>query len=114
MTLLKHLNPQQIASLMDEVLQQNELIGGSRTIQYGELVVTVPLRDIKAIINRFQRRGASYRKRVIASVVKALEHDVPLVKEQRATQAQALACAEDIAIWFGNEVIEGRQTLSIN
>ena len=50
----------------------------------------------------------------MVSVRRSIKKLFPRVKRGTASQKEAMDCAQDIAIWFANEIVEGRQTLSLN
>ena len=92
-------------------LAKNAAIGGSRWIEYGGMTVMAPTRDIAQAVDALRRGN---RQRIMRSVNKALAKSFPAVKAERATQQLAMRCAQDIAIWFANEIIEGRATLEVS
>lgn len=94
-----------------QAVEHNTAIGGSRWIEYGGMSVMAPLRDIQDAVTALK---AGDHRKVMASVNATLAQDFPRVKAERASQKQAMRCAQDIAIWFANEVIEGRATLENN
>lgn len=97
---------------IEDALANNARIGGSRMVSYGGMQVLVPLRDVQIAIADMQNDVD--RHRVMASVRKALKRVFPRVKRGTASQKEAMECGQDIAIWFANEIIEGRDTMEIN
>jgi hypothetical protein len=92
-------------------LQANAKIGGSRMISYGGMQILAPARDIQQAIEALQNGD---RQRIMVSVRKSIKRVFPQVKRGTASQEKAMICGQDIAIWFANEIIEGRQTLVMN
>lgn len=99
---------------LQRAVAANAKIGGSRFITYGGLQVFVPVRDIHQSLDKFRTMGDAYRKDIISSVNKSLDATIPLVRDSKATQQQAISAAQDVAIWFANEILEGRATLEMN
>jgi hypothetical protein len=96
---------------LQSALEKNAKIGGSRMISYGDMEILVPLRDVIAAVDAL---GAGNLRKTMASVNASLASSFPRVQSGIASQKEAMDCAQDIAIWFANEVIEGRQTLTVN
>lgn len=93
-------------------LAHNDRIGGSRTISYRGMMVMAPLRDIRQAIEQFSDPNRDRRK-TMASVNASLARSFPRVESGKASQKEAMECAQDVAIWFANEIVEGRATLEI-
>ena len=93
------------------LLEANEAHGGSRAIEYGGLTLFAPVRDIRKAISRFRRRGGCYRAEIMQSVNAHLATNFASVVAGTATQEVAMNCAQDVAIWFANEIVEGRASL---
>lgn len=89
-------------------VRHNRAIGGSAWITYDGIEIMVPLRDVmearEALLN-------GRRTRIMASVNTSLKRFFPLVKAEKAPQRLAMKIAQDVAIWFANELIEGRAKL---
>lgn len=94
-----------------EAMARNAHLGGSRWIEYGGMMIMAPLRDINDAVTSLKTGD---RRKIMASVSASLAGDFPRVKAEKASQKQAMRCAQDIAIWFANEVVEGRATLECN
>ncbi len=92
-------------------LEQNAKIGGSRTITFGKLEIVAPVAHIREAMEFL---SAADRSRVMVSVNAAIARDLPAVESRRATTEVAIRCAEDITIWFANEIIECRAFLGVN
>lgn len=96
---------------MQDVLAYNEAIGGSRLIVYDGVNVLVPVRDIRHSIAELSKGD---RQHTVMLARRAIEKTLPAVRQGTASQYAAMMCARDIAIWFANEVIEGRETLEMS
>jgi hypothetical protein len=96
---------------IEDALAHNEQIGGSRVIEYGGMMTLVPVRDIQHAMTVLQ---ANDRRKVMASVNATLALTFPKVRSGAASQKMAMNCAQDIAIWFANEVLEGRASLEVH
>lgn len=94
-----------------DALAHNTQVGGSRIISYDGMELLAPLRDIKESIDFLNNND---RRKVMASVNATLARRFREVKKGTASQKIAMECMQDIAIWFANEIIEGRETLEIN
>jgi hypothetical protein len=100
--------------IIEHVLAHNsKYAGGSQTIAYHGGTVTAPVCDIQAAIEELLHLTAGDRQKALASVTRALDKNRQKVFAGEATQAQAMAYMEDVAIWYANEVLEGRATLAI-
>lgn len=99
---------------LQQALAENSKIGGSRMVEYAGLQVLVPVRDIHHAYDKFLTMGDRYRKDVMQSVTRSLNDKLPHVSAITASSQVAMQCGQDIAIWFANEVIEGRATLEIH
>jgi hypothetical protein len=98
-------------TLLDEALAHNSTIGGSRVISYGGMEILAPVRDIIQAMD-WLRNGD--RRQIVAHLNATLARNFPNVSNGTASQKLAMQTGQDIAIWFANEVIEGRATLEIN
>jgi hypothetical protein len=94
-----------------EILAHNEQIGGSRWISYGGMELLAPIRDIRDSMDFL---NSVDRRRVMASVNAALANNFPKVANRTASQKVAMQTAHDVAIWFANEVIEGRAAIEVH
>ena len=107
-------DPKQITTTDDKLqyaVTRNNDIGGSRWIDYRGLMIMAPVRDILQAINSLNRGD---RRKIMASVSASLARDFPKVEKGKATHKIAMRCAQDIAIWYANEVIERRATLELS
>lgn len=89
-------------------LAANERTGGTQTIVFRGAVIMAPVRAIRSAIDDLR---STDRIAMMASVNEEIDAAWPLIKAQKASQETAMHCMQDIAIWFANEVIEGRATL---
>jgi hypothetical protein len=96
---------------LSEALAHNAEIGGTRMIEYKGLVVMAPLRDIKESLAMMQVNDEEFRHDLMASANRYLRRNFRSVKNQTASHEVAMNCAMDVAIWFANEIFEGRATL---
>ncbi len=99
---------------LDELLTHNaQRAGGSRIIEYGGLKCIAPLNEIQQGIALLMAAGDA-RPALIAEVNRCLKRSMRSVKRHKASQQVAMNWAQDVAIWFANEVIEGRASLEVN
>lgn len=96
-----------------KALAHNEAIGGTHYIPYRDAMIAAPLRDLRQAINDLRAMPHPQRKRVMNSVNRALEQTYPEVQAGTASQEMAMQCCQDVALWFANEVVEGRATLEM-
>ena len=89
---------------------QNEKSGGTIMIKYRELNCMAPKGDVLYALNEFQTNPQK-RKGIMGSVMFALTKNYKSVFDQTATTQQAVTLGQDIAIWYANEIYEGRATL---
>lgn len=92
-------------------LAHNDTIGGSRFIEYGGMMIMVPVRDIRQAMDALRTGDKAV---MMASVNATLARTFPAVKAGTATNKQAMECGQDIAIWFANEVVEGRASVEVS
>ena len=100
-----------VPKTFDDALRYNDMIGGSRMVEYDGMMVLVPVRDVRQAMDLLRDGPAA---QILASVRTSIGRLFPAVKAGTASQRQAMDCAQDIAIWFAGEVLAGRQTLEIN
>ena len=93
-----------------KALEHNAALGGSRMIDYEGMIIMAPLRDIQEAIVALNEGD---RQQMMRSVNAAIRRTFPKVKRGTASQKAAMECGQDIAIWFANEVIEGRASLGV-
>lgn len=84
---------------------------GSRLIVYDGVNVLVPVRDIRQAIAELSNGD---RQHTVMLARGNIEKTLPAVRQGTASQYAAMMCARDVAIWFANEIIEGRETLKMN
>jgi hypothetical protein len=85
--------------------------GGYRQIRYGDFMIVAPLADIKHSLDALRRMSGSRRAVMLRSVNKALASALPAVAAGTAPQEVAMTFCQDVAIWFANEVFDGREQL---
>lgn len=94
-----------------DALTDNEAIGGSRLIVYDGVNVLAPIRDIRQAITSLSNGD---RQHTVMLARGDIEKTLPAVRQGTASQYAAMMCARDVAIWFANEIIEGRETSEMN
>ena len=95
------------------VLAHNEkFAGGSVIITYRGETGIVPRDDVVEAVDELEGYGGVLRRHVIASVNAALASNFSAVRDGTAPQEIGIAFAQDLALWFANEVIEGRAVLA--
>lgn len=67
--------------------------------------------EVLAAIELLQVHTRSGRRKIMASVAAYLRKHLPSCARGTATQETAMNVAQDITIWFANEVREGRASL---
>lgn len=99
-------------SILEQVLATNaKEAGGSRVIQYRDVSLVIPMSELNEALRLMKQLSRHRRCGVVSSISVALDHNVPLVAEGKLSQRQAMQCAQDLTLWFANEVIEGRASL---
>lgn len=100
---------------MGEVLKHNaEHAGGSRLINYQGLILAAPMSDIRDAVTLLKNSNRRERKGIIASVNRSLARNFPKVKAQKASQKVTMSCAQDLTIWYANEIVEGRASEEVH
>lgn len=94
-----------------DALAYNEAICGSRLIVYDGVNVLAPVRDIRQAITLLSNGD---RQHTVMLARRNIEKTLPAVRHGTASQYATMMCARDVAVWFANEVIEGRETLETN
>ena len=97
---------------MKATLARNAESGGSRTVIYKDARVLVPLCDIHEAMDAILT--TSDRPYMMRSVNRAIKKAYKPVMAGTASPEVAITLAQDIGIWFANEVLEGRETLAVN
>jgi hypothetical protein len=80
-------------------------------VNYRELTVLVPVTDLFEAMELVVETGRTDRVAMMASVAQALAESYPQVIAQTASLELAMSLGQDVAIWFANEVLEGRAAL---
>jgi hypothetical protein len=84
--------------------------GGTVSISYGNLEIVAPRKEVVRAITML--RGERDRARLMRRVKHCIELGIRTMNSPRATAKKAIQCAQDIALWYANEIIEGRQKLN--
>lgn len=94
----------------EEALEHNKTIaGGSIPIQWGTHHVIAPRGDVVNFIEHLKSYSDDVRRDMMVSVLRSLRHfDRRLERRQYQSPDDHQKFCEDMAIWFSNEVIEGR------
>lgn len=101
--------------LLEKALEHNKKYGGgSRCISYGGLECLAPVIDIKNNVKYLESCSVEKRKGIMSSVQNYLNENFDSVKAKKASQEVAMNCAQDVGIWFANEVLEGRASVEVN
>jgi hypothetical protein len=95
-----------------EAIAHNAETGGSRWIEYDGVLMLVPLQALRHTVDYL--KASDRREIVMTSVNAALACGFPSVKAGTASQDDAVGCAQDVVIWFANEVIAGRASLEVS
>ena len=71
--------------------------------------IAIPLRDIREGVAMLAAEPR--RREIVACTDRALRKNFPAVKAGKAPLHMAMECGQDVALWFANEVIEGRASI---
>lgn len=93
---------------LSDVINQT---GGSMQIRHGDTMIYAPTNDVHKAISLLKQYNQKERKSVIKSVNDSIKKLKPLVMSTKATEQEAMNCAQDITIWFANQILEGKATL---
>lgn len=105
--------PKKIKTREDVLAYNAKNAGGTRIIPWDGVEMYVPVSEIREAVAML--RGMDDMRQVIIDRLKDyLDQHMPALKRGTASQEVAMNCGADIAIWFANEVIEGRASLDIN
>lgn len=85
---------------------------GSRIIKYRQAEILAPVADITEAIYHLGAMDSVRRRRVMRRVVRSIERNFEATCAGRVSQRIAMNVCSDIALWFANEVVEGRETFS--
>lgn len=101
------MNP--LPTTLDGVLEHNARhAGGSQLIFYGGLTLAAPKSDVEEAVGLMRLLTGPARKQHMNSINATLARNFPKVKAGKASQKLAMQTAQDLVLWFANEVIEGR------
>lgn len=90
---------------IEDALKQN---GGICQIEYDGMMIVAPMNDVKYALVELQKGRKS---EIMKSVNRSLRHIMPKVKSGKASQKEAMNAGQDVAIWYANEILEGRATM---
>lgn len=85
--------------------------GGSMQISFEDYCIVAPTNDVHQamrLLKTYNKRG---QVALLKSVCKSIRKTLPSIKDESATKKEAMHCAQDIVIWFANEVLHNRATL---
>jgi hypothetical protein len=85
--------------------------GGYQKIEHGDLTVVAPINDIKMCLEWLRSMDTPTRSATLRSVNQALAVGKSSMRSQTASQDVAMQFCQDCALWFANEVLDGRVTL---
>lgn len=103
---------QKLAMSFDDALKANDHIGGSVVIDYGQAEIVAPRADVEDMVDVLRNMGPAVRAVSMGSVNEYLAQHIADVMAGKASQDVAMNVMQDIAIWFANEVFEGRRSLT--
>lgn len=83
--------------------------GGIVLIPYEGLMIGAPRSDILQAIKLLKE--TDNRNGVVESVKRSIKQMAPQVKNGTISQEDALNFGQDMSIWYGNEILEGRALL---
>jgi len=112
---MPEITDEELHAAMARAIKQNAPHGGSRVIEYGDARVLVPTELITEALKGLQADD-SLRKAAIevANLRLPTAIKVLLSTPEGAPSALVRTVTLDIVIWFANEIIEGRASLSMN
>jgi|SRR6516162_10158413 hypothetical protein len=82
--------------------------GGVYYINYRHYEVGAPLADLKQVIRELKEMPGHEREVMMASVNRALAEAQRRDERGRMNHARAIKMAQDVTVWFANEVVEER------
>jgi hypothetical protein len=88
--------------------------GGSRMIRYKDMEILAPMCDIAEALDALESINRQERRIAMASVRAEIERTLPRVRHKNADQNEFMGFCHDVVIWFANEVLTGKETLSVN
>lgn len=82
--------------------------GGAVEISYKGFAILAPRNEVIQMLTELRSMQVAKRRRTLRSVNRALQS---AMRKKDLTQRQAMRMAQDVAIWFANEVVDGRAKL---
>lgn len=89
-----------------------EQLGGGVSIQYQDFMVVAPRAHVVDAVEMIKQEDTTSKKHILKSIQHSIKTLLPLLIAGTATQQQAMDCAQDISLWYANEIVEGRAELS--
>jgi hypothetical protein len=80
-------------------------------INYGGLTTMAPRDQVAEFVEMLKKMTPTARAAVLNSVNDAIFKVIGEVKLGKDTQSVAIDMAQDVAIWYANEIFEGRATI---
>ena len=98
----------------EDIERHNALYaGGTQKIYISDnWTVSAPMDEVLQTIDYLRQMSEQDRPRCVASVRRSMDEAHPKMITHIATQSEAMDYMQDATIWFANEVIEGRATVS--
>lgn len=93
--------------------KKNIPLGGTVKIQYADtpFMVGAPLAHVHQAIDLLKKDSRAGRRRIMASVNTSIRQMLSVAGEEKTTTKQAVELAQDITIWYANEILEGRKNM---
>jgi hypothetical protein len=107
-------SPESVEDHLAIATAANASLGGSRSLEYKGVNALVPLYQLESALDTLRAFPDRERQKIVRSAVIVLGRNLLSVREGKAPIEVAMHFAEDMVIWFANEVIEGRASLSLN
>ena len=99
-----------VSSFIEKALEPNKAQGGTVMIEYEDgWVVGAPLFHVHQAISILRDMNRQRKRAALRNAMKSIDRLLPLAKEHKASHQEAMFLAQDITIWFANEVVEGRK-----
>jgi hypothetical protein len=77
-------------------------------IDYGRMTIMAPRDQVAAFVEMLKKMTPTARAAVLNSVNDAIFKVIAEVKLGNVTQSVAIDMAQDVAIWYANEIFEGQ------
>lgn len=94
-----------------DILAENAIHGGTAMVKYKDtdFAAGVPLAHLYEALEILQKKPD--RKDVMKKISRHIDSNYEAGMRGELTQADALGLAQDVGLWFANEVLEGRKTM---